>query len=36
MSETYAKEHVQEIAQNALAASLVLTDENEVYFWIMW
>ena len=36
MSEAYAKEHVQKIAKNALAASLVLTDDNEVIWGDFW
>ena len=33
MSDTYAKGHVHEIAKKALAASLAMTDENEVNIW---
>lgn len=33
MSDTYAKGHVREITKKALAASLVLTNENEVGVW---
>ncbi len=33
MSDTYAKGHVREITKKAIAASLVLTNENEVGVW---